>query len=170
MAIAHLPALRAASRPIGALLAAAALTSTTVLASCVSIIQHPLQMTYHSDPEGATLYQGNTRFGYTPLMVTYQDASRLFRAGTCLPLQPVQVRWASGAAATATNLKACPAQGYSQQYSFLRPLSAPGADVDASFAVQIQRNGILQQQSDAQEASAIANYLKTQDTTRAVAH
>ena len=130
------------------------------LAGCVSIIQHPLQMTYHSDPEGATLYQGTTRLGYTPITLTYQDISYIFRSGNCIALQPVQIRWASGAAATVTNLKGCPAQGYRQQYSILRPTNAPGADIDANFAVQLQRNGILEQQADAQDAIAVSQFIR----------
>ena len=137
------------------------------LAGCVSIVQHPLQMTYHSDPEGATLYQDSTRFGYTPVTLTYQDVSYIFRAGNCLALQPVQIRWASGAAASVSNLKACPAQGYRQQYSILRPTNAPGADIDANFALQLQRNGILQQQADAADASAVAEYIKAQNAAKA---
>ncbi len=132
------------------------------LIGCVSIVQHPLQMTYHSDPEGATLYQGGTRFGYTPVTLTYQDVSYLFRAGNCLTLQPVQVRWASGAAATVTGLKGCPAQGYWQQYSILRPTDTPGADIDANFALQLERNGIQQQQADALGAAAVMEFVKTQ--------
>jgi hypothetical protein len=137
-------------------------------AGCVSIIQHPLQMTYHSDPEGATLYQGTTRLGYTPITLTYQDVSYIFRAGNCIALQPVQIRWASGAAAAVTNLKGCPAQGYRQQYSILRPTNAPGADIDANFAVQLQRNGILEQQADAQDAIAVSQFIRKSAIDREV--
>ena len=131
------------------------------------VLQNPLQMTYHSDPEGATLYEGATRWGYTPVTLTYPGSKLAFYRGQCIQLNPAQVRWPSGAAASVSNLQACPAAGSIQQYVFARPAGAPGADVDANFAVQIQRNGIMQQHADAQNAAAVGEYIENQNAAKA---
>ena len=107
------------------------------------VLQDPLKMTYHSDPEGATLYEGTTRWGYTPVTLTYPASKIAFYHHQCIQLNPAQVRWASGATTSIRNLQACPAAGSVQQFVFMRPAGAPGADVDANFAVQIDLIGIL---------------------------
>lgn len=122
-----------------------------------------LNMTYHSDPEGATLYEGGRLWGYTPLTLTYPGGRAAFARNECLSLNPMQVRWASGVTASITNLQACPATGLLQQYVFVRPASAPGADIDANFAIQLQRNGVMQQQADGQDATAVAEFLRSQN-------
>lgn len=85
-----------------------------------------------------------------------------FAKGSCLTLNPTQVRWASGASASNGGLQACPATGWNQQYVFLRPSNIPGAEIDASFAIQIQRNGVMQQQADGQDAIAVSEFIEAQ--------
>jgi hypothetical protein len=91
-----------------------------------------------------------------------------FSQHQCVRINPVQVRWASGVTVSRDDLQVCPQSGFSQQYVFLRP-AAPGAEVDANFALQLQgnaiqaqRNGVLQQQADAQDAIAVAEFLRSQ--------
>jgi hypothetical protein len=82
------------------------------LAGCVTP-QAPavLSMTYHSDPEGASLYEGARLWGYTPMTLTYPSGRSAFARNECLCLNPTQVRWASGVNVAVTNLQTCPATG-----------------------------------------------------------
>jgi hypothetical protein len=83
------------------------LTSLLVLVSAVPLAARdrtPLRVkvTFHSDPEGATVYggSGQQRMGTTPVSVTYKKLPRSFKDGSaCAPLLPVLMRWASGAEA-----------------------------------------------------------------------
>ena len=141
-----------------------ALLAVTLAGCNTAFNKKLLVVTYVSDPAGAMLYQDERQWGYTPMSLSYDGSWIPFYKGQCLKLRPVAVRWASGAEASIANLSACPDQGYAQQFAFKRPAAVPGLAIDADFAVQVQRNAILQQQNailqqqaDAQEASAVLN-------------
>jgi hypothetical protein len=121
-----------------------------------------LSMTYLSDPEGASLYEGGRLLGFTPMSLTYQAGRAAFARNECLRLNSMHVRWASGVVAAAPNLQACPAPGFSQQYVFTRPPDLPGAEVDAEYAAELDRNPLLQQQASTQDASVLAENLHSQ--------
>lgn len=105
-----------------------------------------LQIQYQSDPPGATLYQDGQPVGMTPYTLKYQP-DEAFRNGGCMLVRPTEVKWASGAtASTGGTLRACKSTGVQQTYMFIRP-DMPGRDIDMNFALQIQRNGIMQQQN-----------------------
>lgn len=98
----------------------------------------PPQVTYHSDPPGAMLYDANGLYwGRTPVTLAYPGAVPTFRQGQCTLVVPVNVRWTSGATA-AQQLRICPAQGLLQQFVFVRP-DEPGREIDAQFAVELAR-------------------------------
>jgi hypothetical protein len=119
-------------------------------------------MTYLSDPEGASLYEGGRLLGYTPMTLTYAASRAAFAHNECLRLNSMHVRWASGVVGSAPNLQACPAPGYSQQYVFKRPSDLPGAEIDATYAVELERNPLMQQQASTQDASVVAENLHSQ--------
>ena len=105
-----------------------------------------LRIQYESDPPGATLYQDGQPMGITPYTLTYQPDEN-FKRGGCMSIRPTLVKWASGAtASTGSGLTACKSTGSRQRYMFVRP-NVPGRDVDMNFALQLQRNGIMQQQN-----------------------
>jgi hypothetical protein len=110
-----------------------------LLTGCAS----QLRITYDSDPRGATLYQNGQPFGTTPVTLNYQ-ADQTFRNGGCMALRGTEVKWASGASASISSLTACSSTGYQQLFTFMRP-DVPGRDIDANFALQLQRNRIMQQ-------------------------
>lgn len=138
-------------------LIAVALCTAGFVSGCASA--PALQVTYHSDPEGATLYEGTRLWGYTPMSLTYPGAAMAFSRGECLTLNPTTVRWASGAEASISGLKVCPAQGPYQQFVFIRPNEVPGREIDAQFALQVLQNAALAQQAAAQERAALYRYL-----------
>jgi hypothetical protein len=73
------------------------------------------------------------------------------------------VRWASGVVTTVDNLQACPASGLQQAYVFMRPADAAGAEIDADFARQLQRDNALQEKVGTQDASVVAGLAQTQN-------
>lgn len=101
-----------------------------------------LQVTYNSDPPGATLYEDGKPVGTTPHTLNYQPDDT-FNNGGCLLLRATSVTWASGATASSSGLSACRSTGTSQVYTFVRP-DVPGRDIDMNFALQLQRNRIMQ--------------------------
>jgi hypothetical protein len=121
-----------------------------------------LSMTYLSDPAGASLYEGARLLGYTPVTLTYQDSRAAFAHKECLRLNSLHVRWASGVVASAPNLQACPAPGYSQQYMFKRPADVPGVEIDLNYAAQLERDPALQQQASAKDATIVAANIQSQ--------
>jgi hypothetical protein len=110
-----------------------------------------IQVDYLSDPPGATLYEEGRPIGVTPVSLYYApDAS--FKNGSCQRAKGTSVVWASGVRAEISFLELCPNVGWTQHYWFRRP-DVPGRDVDMNFALQMQRNGIMQQQAAAQALS-----------------
>lgn len=110
-----------------------------------------LTITYHSDPEGAMLYANaaNTLFGYTPMTLKYKPSDAFKKGKECFRVQQSMVRWASGAEAKIDNLDACPQNGATQQFVFVRPEGVPGREIDAQVGAQWQL--LLQQQAMQQE-------------------
>ena len=128
--------------------------SLTVLAGCATSTL--LNVTYHSDPQGAALYEGGRFFGYTPVTLQYPLAHLTMETGQCVAVQPLAVRWASGAEASIENLQACPINGYFQQFSFIRPTGVAGREMDVQFALERERLAIMQQQANAQEMANLS--------------
>jgi hypothetical protein len=112
------------------------------------------QVTYYSDPPGATLYQSGRPMGTTPTTLTYAR-NKSFNKGQCIRIEGTSVKWASGAEASIAYLTMCPATGYSQQYTFIRP-DTPGREIDLNYALQLQRNAIMGAQVAAQQRAAAA--------------
>ena len=95
-------------------------------------------VTIQSDPPGATLVSEDKPDtfklrGYAP--VTLKDPLPM-KWSECLRTSPLRVRWLSGAEASVTGSSGCPQAGKNQQFTFVRPVGAPGAEIDGRFAVQ----------------------------------
>lgn len=135
------------------------LRAATISAFLVLVVgcASTLHVTYHSDPPGAALYEGGRFWGYAPITLQYPNAHIAMQAGQCQMLLPLSVRWASGAEASIGNLQACPVNGYTQQFSFIRPANIPGREFDVQFALERERIAIMQQQASAQETAALSS-------------
>lgn len=120
-----------------------------MLTGCAST----LSVTYHSDPPGAVLYQESQQFGYTPTTLNYNVTDEDRKRGYAI-LRGTTVRWASGASATISSLRADLSTGYNQQFSFIRPESYPGREADVRFSLELQKLAIMQRQAKAQEDQA----------------
>lgn len=128
----------------------AASVGALFIAGCTST----LRVTYSSDPQGATLYQGDAPVGQTPYLLTYQP-DETFKSGGCMRLNGTTARWASGASASVDHLTVCRSNGYSQVYGFRRP-DVAGREIDANYALQLQQTAIMQQTANAQSRAAAA--------------
>ena len=124
-----------------------------LLTGCVG-----LQVDYGSDPPGATLYQDGQVIGVTPARITYEP-DQTFSSGGCMNLRGTAVKWASGAAAQISFLSVCKSLGTLQHYVFNRP-DVPGRDIDANYALQLQRNGIMRSQADAANTAATLQIMR----------
>lgn len=112
----------------------------------------PLHVTYESDPPGATLYQNGQPLGTTPRTLQY-STDQAFRNGGCKQLSGTEVKWASGVTASLPSLNACSSGGYRQKFVYVRP-DAPGREIDANYALQLQRNQIMQNANAIQQMNA----------------
>lgn len=110
-------------------------------------------LTINTHPRGATVFMGPTQqeYGYAPASLKYSLGKHFFRDGRCENTQQITVRWASGAQAYIPSLALCGGNGKKQEFTFVRPPEAPGGDIDATFALELQRLEI-----DRRRASASA--------------
>ena len=119
-----------------------------------------LKVTYQSDPPGAAVYQGSELYGYTPLTLEYEVTEEDKRQGAKL-LQGTSVKWASGAAANVPTLTADIRQfGLTQQFTFQRPDSFPGRDIDVRVFLEMQKIQIMKQQAKAERDKAFWEALR----------
>lgn len=127
-----------------------AVLAILLISGCAS---NTLNVAYYSDPPGATLYQGNQRFGYTPIVLSYQVTEEDRKRGYSI-LQGTSVIWTSGAAASTSSLRADLSIGLNQQFNFRRPADHPNMEADVKFALELERLAIMRRQAEAQEAQA----------------
>lgn len=135
---------------------AAVVAATIALTGCAAT---GIRVVYHSDPQGATLYENGRPVGQTPLALNYPITDE-FRRGACQTARGSEVKWASGATASIPSLRLCPQQGYEQHYTFQRP-NVAGRDIDVNYALQLERNRIMRRQAEAAEDAANAQLLRS---------
>lgn len=134
----------------------ALLPAAALLMGCSTM----LKVTYQSDPPGAALYQGAQLFGYAPVVLEYEVTEEDRRAGV-KQLQGTSVKWASGATATIPSLTAdLRLVGMNQEFTFRRPDSFPGRDIDMRFALDLERLKLQRQQASAEASRALWESLR----------
>ncbi|HXI11336.1 MAG TPA: hypothetical protein VNM92_01655 [Thermoanaerobaculia bacterium] len=116
-----------------------------------------IEVTYHSDPPGASVYEEGRLWGVAPIKIKYNLAGKFKE---CAALKAVTVRWVSGAEVSMGELTICPQNGKKQQFSFMRPTGIPGIELDVTFAIDMMRSQAAQHAasaaSDAAGAAAVA--------------
>ncbi|MGW8159619.1 MAG: hypothetical protein ACWGKN_14150 [Desulfoprunum sp.] len=129
-----------------------------------------VQVTYHSDPPGASLYQGSQLMGYCPTNLSYNITPQDRQRGYLL-LQGTEVKWVSGATAKIEQLRANLSTGSYQQFTFMRPTGIEGLETDAKFGLEVQKLRVMEQQVQAQQSAnywqmynAISNQQKSSST------
>ncbi len=111
-----------------------------------------VRVTYYSDPLGATLYNGQKAVGYTPFTLVY-NIDPAAQNATSLKVPGTKAVWASGVSSSIAFLTLDRTKGSRFHFNFVRP-NVPGRQIDANFALQLERNKILQQQAEAQQEQA----------------
>lgn len=99
--------------------------------------------------------------GYTPITLDYKITWDDIKLGYKV-LSGTTVRWTSGATAEISSLNAdIRKYGLTQQFTFQRPSSYPGREIDVNFALEQQRLNIMQQQAQAQRDQAAWQMINT---------
>lgn len=129
------------------------LVATVLLGFFMTGCANQLQMTYYSDPPGATLYAGDRNLGRAPLTFNY-DISEADEKRGSMNLQGLTARWVSGASQSygtvTSNLKI----GKSQYFTLKRPSNAPGLSTDMNYALELEKLQAMQRQAQAAEDAA----------------
>lgn len=120
-----------------------------LIAGCAS---NRVSVIYYSDPSGAALYCDDKVMGYTPFKVIYPLPPELKNERYVKTLS-TKVVWASGASTSVDFLTLDRDINSDFQFTFYRP-DVPGREIDANFALQLERNRILEQQAQAQRNQA----------------
>jgi hypothetical protein len=124
-------------------------------AMCLSGCGKTITMVYHSNPEGALVYEGDTLQGRTPITLKY-EAPPAFNSGGCTTFRTMTAVWPSGARVIAPDVTACKSNTYLQNFVFQRPTDVPGLDADAQIAAAQEMAQAAQAQADAATADANA--------------
>lgn len=118
-----------------------------------------VDVTYYSDPRGATLYQNNQQLGSAPFTVSYPVSQHDLDQGYIV-VPNIAARWVSGASTTLNDyhvsLSGTMQKVFDQTRSVViqRPFDAPDRDKDFNYALELEKTEALQRQAAAQEAQA----------------
>lgn len=123
-----------------------ALVLTSLLCGC-----NTLTMNYTCNPAGATLYQNDGQnLGLCPNAVNYGLTAEDKQRGY-LNIPGTTAKWVSGASSyTTPTITVNLANGHNQSLNFERPRDVAGYDIDANYALKLQRNAIMAQQAQEQ--------------------
>ena len=109
------------------------LLAATLLSGCSG-----LRVTVYSDPPLATIYQGSQKMGVAPVELSYKLSEEQIRAGSA-SVSGLTARWVSGATAEINSLNLSLANGKAQQFTFVRPQSYPGVEMDVQYVSEYRR-------------------------------
>jgi hypothetical protein len=133
---------------------AAIVVTCLAVAACASLAedQNTLYVEYTCNPVGATLYQENTlNLGRCPRTIIYKITDQ-DRARGSMILKGVTAFWVSGVSSSSSpTISANLANGLHQHFNFERPRDAPNYNVDANYALNLEKNELLKAQVEAIE-------------------
>jgi hypothetical protein len=129
------------------------LVATILLGFFIAGCANQLQVTYYSDPPGATLYAGDRNLGRAPLTFNY-DISEADQKRGSMNLQGLTARWVSGASQSYGTFTSNLNIGKSQHFTLKRPSNAPGLSTDMNYALELEKLQIMQRQAQAAEDAA----------------
>ena len=91
--------------------------------------------------------------GICPVTLQYKITDQ-DRARGYVMLRGVTAYWVSGATSSVNSINANLQNGLHQNFHFERPRSFPAYDVDANYALNLEKTRILKQQAEEQESQA----------------
>lgn len=128
-----------------------------LLAGCASIGRDQNQITFDSNPPGATISSGNETWGVAPQTRIWTLAKGQRTAVSA----PITATWISGAKSTITmNLQA----GQEGAYTIIRPQGVAGLEIDVQWAMHLQQQETAKQASD---NALLMMYMQQQNTAAA---
>jgi hypothetical protein len=144
-------------------------TAAAVLGACAGTKEDPntLHVTYSCNPAGATLYQENVNVGMCPTTLRYKVSDEDRARGYKL-LRGITAYWVSGASSSVNSIKSDLEKGLHQNFTFERPRSLPNYEVDANYAINLEKNRILRVQAEATRAQAEAAALQAEALQQAL--
>lgn len=139
--------------------------SAMLVVACAGIIDDPntLRVEFICNPAGATLYQDNVNLGSCPTTLSYK-ISEENRSQGYVTLKGLTAYWVSGASSSANSISAELRNGLRQDFHFERPRGAPNYDVDANYALNLEKNRILRAQVEAIQNQNITVTMDNQST------
>jgi len=97
-------------------------------------------LTIHTNPQGALLVERGTGSQYlSPAVLTYELTEQHRKSDGCFHVQPVEARWASGAAAASSERIELCGNYASWTMTIERPTDAPGLEQDVAAAAVRER-------------------------------
>lgn len=111
--------------------ALAGLLASIFLTGCATIDPDQTEVTFDSNPPGATIYIGETAIGVGPVSRRWNMNGK--QTGV---LPTMSARWVSGAR---VDINITVTRGKGNSYTFQRPSGAPNLDADIQWAIHLQR-------------------------------
>lgn len=138
--------------------------SALLVVACAGITDDPntLRVNFICNPAGAALYQDNINVGTCPTTLRYQILDQ-DRAQGQKTLKGITAHWVSGVSSSVSSISANLENGLLQHFRFERPRNIPNYDVDANYAINLEKNQIARAQVEALRAQADA--LQNQNVT-----
>ncbi len=120
--------------------------ASTMIVMVLGGCAHQLSVTYLCDPPGATLFEPKTGQSFPCPTTLYYEVSQIQLDRQAMTLSGLTARWVSGATKAIPQVNVNLENGLSQQMTFVRP-RVPGAQIDANYALGLQRNRILEERN-----------------------
>jgi len=124
----------------------AARAVSVMMAMALAGCAHQLAVTYSCDPPGATLFEPTTGQSFPCPTTLYYEINQAQLNQHAATLSGLTARWVSGATKSVPQVNVNLGNGFSQQMTFVRPL-VPGAQIDANYALGVQRNRIMEERN-----------------------
>jgi len=126
------------------------------LQACASL--GALQVTYYSDPSGASLYEDGKYMGQAPVTLRYNLSNTALQS-RATKIKGLTARWVSGATTSLNLTNVNLNNGFQQTYTFVRPTAYPGREMDVAYAIESNKQKAVNQAKAAREAQCtrIAN-------------
>jgi hypothetical protein len=96
-----------------------------------------VQITYYSEPEGATIVISGVNHGTSPVTL-YYNPTKEHETAKNMSVQGGYAQWMSGAIARKEFFSIDLSGGRSFTYTFNRPHNAPNAEIDTNYANQLR--------------------------------
>lgn len=128
-----------------------AIVMSMLFSGCATLQSNQIQVTLHSEPKGALVYEDGRAIGTTPLARVLNLSPQGMSQGYAV--WNVFAVWPSGATST-KGARFSTANGQHQQLTFSRPSVAPGLDLDLNHEARLRQTAASEARAAAAEDAA----------------